>query len=78
MMSKRQGPQKGHKQGPEIIDRKAHILDLIALNPKISRSKISVQLGLTEKQVRTALEQLVVEGKVKREGADRGGRWIVL
>ena len=72
------GPQKDHKQGPEIIDRKAHILDLIALNPKISRSKISVQLGLTEKQVRIALEQLVAEGKVKREGADRGGQWIVL
>ena len=72
------GPQTGHKQGPEIIDRKAHILDLIALNPKISRAKISVQLGLTEKQVRIALEQLVAEGKVKREGADRGGQWIVL
>ena len=42
------------------------------------RAKISVQLGLTVKQVRIALEQLVAEGKVKREGADRGGQWIVL
>lgn len=74
----RKGPEKVQKQGPEIIDRKTLILDLIASNSKISRAKISAQLGLTDKQVRTALDQLVAEGKIKHEGADRGGQWIIL
>ena len=72
------GPEWVQKQGPEIIDRKTLILDLIASNPKISRAKISAQLGLTDKQVRTTLDQLVAEGKIKHEGADRGGQWIIL
>lgn len=74
----RKGPEKVQKQGPEIIDRKTLILDLIASNSKISRAKMSAQLGLTDKQVRTVLDQLVDEGKIKHEGPDRGGQWIIL
>lgn len=72
------GPEKGQKQGPEITNRKTSILNLITSNPKISRAKMSTQLGLTDKQVRTALNKLIEEGNIKHEGPDHGGQWIIL
>ncbi len=74
----RKGPEKVQKQGPETVDRKSAILQLIASNPKISRAKISAQLGLTDKQVRITLDQLVADKKIKHDGPDRGGQWIIL
>lgn len=78
MMVKQKNPSKGQKQGPEITNRKTSILNLITSNPKISRAKMSIQLGLTDKQVRTTLNQLVEEGNIKHEGPDHGGQWIIL
>ncbi len=74
----RKGPEKVQKQGPETVDRKSAILQLIASNPKISRAKISAQLGLTDKQVRITLDQLVADKRIKHDGPDRGGQWIIL
>lgn len=39
---------------------------------------MSTQLGLTDKQVRTALNKLIEEGNIKHEGPDHGGQWIIL
>ena len=36
------------------------------------------RIHLTRKQVQKEMNELKEEGKIKREGANRGGRWIVV
>jgi predicted HTH transcriptional regulator len=53
------------------------ILEIIKSNSKISRSEMVKQLNLTEGSLRHHLEQLKNEGTIIREGADKGGKWII-
>jgi predicted HTH transcriptional regulator len=36
------------------------------------------KLEISDKQVRTAKDNLIGQGRVKREGPDKGGHWEVL
>ena len=47
------------------------------LNPGISRFEMAKQLNLTEGSLRYHLEQLKNALMIRREGGDKGGKWVV-
>ncbi|NOQ55847.1 MAG: winged helix-turn-helix transcriptional regulator [Nanohaloarchaea archaeon] len=54
------------------------IIQIIKENSQISAKEIGVILGLTSRAVEMQLSRLKAEGKIKRVGPDKGGRWVVL
>ena len=64
------------RKRPETI--KDLILEIIKLNAQISRSEMAKQLNITEGSLRHHLEQLKNAGIINREGADKGGKWIII
>jgi ATP-dependent DNA helicase RecG len=70
--------QKGHRKDTENAqDTESQILNILKANAKISRIKIASQLNLTEAQVIYYLRVMKDKGLIRREGADRGGKWVV-
>lgn len=45
-------------------------------NLQLSQSKLSKQLGISERQVRKTIDTLLIQGKLIRVGSDTNGRWI--
>jgi len=54
------------------------ILSIIHMNPSISRSEMVRQLGISEGSLRHHLERMKSENLIKREGSDKGGKWIII
>ena len=53
------------------------LIELIRMRPTISRTELSKQLGISERQVRKIIDQLRKDGKLTREGGDYKGKWII-
>lgn len=53
------------------------ILSLLRQNEKYSAKSLSVELGLSNRQVQRILKELKEAGKIERIGANRNGKWIV-
>ncbi len=53
------------------------IIDLIKINPQITRKELSKEIGMSEDGIKYNLNKLVREGKLKRIGPDKGGHWEV-
>jgi len=71
--------QKTHRKHTENTQKMEHlILDLLRSNAKISRSQIATQLNLTEAQVIHYLKVLKKANLIRREGADKGGKWVII
>ncbi|MDR0537888.1 MAG: winged helix-turn-helix transcriptional regulator [Tannerellaceae bacterium] len=51
---------------------------MIKSNNKISRSEMIEQLNITEGSLRHHLEQLKNNGIIRRDGADKGGKWVII
>ena len=68
--------QKTTRKQPENL--KDLILEIIKSNGKISRSEMVKQLNITEGSLRHHLEQLKNANIIRRDGADKGGKWIIL
>ena len=54
------------------------IIEIMRDNPEISIHQMAGKLEISDKQVRTAKDKLIEQGRVKREGPDKGGHWEVL
>ena len=52
------------------------LIDIIKINPSISRDDLSKQLNISVRQVRKIIDQLRSDGVLTREGGD-AGRWII-
>ena len=52
------------------------LIDIIKINPSISRDELSKQLNISVRQVRKIIDQLRRDGVLTREGGD-AGRWII-
>ncbi len=62
----------------DVISLRAKgVLEMIKIYPSVSRKDISEKLGLTQGEVRTVLFNLKAEGKIRHEGPDKGGRWVI-
>ena len=63
---------------PEVIQSDPEqFIELIRMRPTISRTELSKQLGISERQVRKIIDQLRKDGKLTREGGDYKGKWII-
>ena len=54
------------------------LIDLINSDPKMSRAKMAKFLCIHDSFVKRLLANLTKEGKIRREGPDKGGSWIIL
>jgi ATP-dependent DNA helicase RecG len=54
------------------------ILNLLNSNPVISTSEMAKQVGLSYGSLRHHLEKMKNENLIKREGSDKGGKWIII
>lgn len=52
--------------------------DLLRQNGKYSAKSLSIELGISERQVQRILRELKSAGVIERFGANRNGKWIVL
>jgi len=53
------------------------LLTLLKADPHMTISRMAQQLGLGERQVRRLIASLKEKGKIKREGSNKFGCWIV-
>ena len=54
------------------------ILSLLRAHPEYSAKKLSEEIGVTEKAIEKQLAKLKADGRIKRNGPDKGGRWEVI
>ena len=51
--------------------------NMIKENPRISQKALSSQLGFGIKMIRDSIEILRKDGKIRREGPDKTGKWVI-
>jgi predicted HTH transcriptional regulator len=68
--------QKTTRKQPENISDL--IIETIKTNDNISRSEMAKQLNITEGSLRHHLEQLKIKGIIRRDGSDKGGKWVII
>lgn len=54
------------------------IIQLLKSHPEYSARKLAESIGITPKAIEKQLAKLKADGSIKREGPDKGGRWVVL
>lgn len=54
------------------------ILSLIKEHPEYSARKLAEAIGITPKAVEKQLANLKAAGAIRRDGPDKGGRWVIL
>ncbi len=54
------------------------ILILIKADPQITQQELMNKTGLTRRGIEWNLKKLKEEGRIRRIGPDKGGRWKVL
>ena len=53
------------------------IIELLKAHPEYSARKLAEAIGITDKAVEKHLAKLNAEGLIRREGPDKGGKWLV-
>jgi ATP-dependent DNA helicase RecG len=66
------------KNYPENEKTTPKILILLSDNPKISTQELADIIGLTYDGIKWQLNKLKSQGIIRREGANKGGKWIIL
>ena len=61
------------QSNPELVEA---VYDLICVNHSISRAELAKQLGISERQVRKAIDALR-DKKIRRKGGD-SGEWEII
>ena len=70
--------EKDNKTSTKRERSREKILILLKMNPKYSARKLAEEIGVTEKAIEKQLARLKAQGKIRREGPDKGGKWIVI
>lgn len=72
------------RQKTAMVDRKSGqktretILDMIAQNAKVTSTQMAEAIGINRSAVSKHLKKMQEAGIIRREGPDKGGKWIVL
>ena len=77
---------KSMNEGGEIIrlggekktKSREKILSLLEEHPDYSARKLAEVIGITQKAVEKHLSNLKAEGLIRRDGPDKGGKWVVI
>ncbi|GHT58033.1 transcriptional regulator [Bacteroidia bacterium] len=54
------------------------ILDLISKNNSISISQLSAETNITRSTIQKHIDNLKNNGIIRRDGADKGGKWVII
>ena len=54
------------------------ILGMINQNAKVTSTQMAKSLGINRSAVSKHLKKMQEDGIIKREGPDKGGKWIIL
>lgn len=65
------------KKADEMKERAASILDILRTDPTAKAPKMASILGITERQVRTVLDQMKNQQVIHFERIGRNGRWVI-
>jgi len=61
-----------------VNEKQQKILDLMVENGAVTAQEIADIVGITKRRVESNISDLKKLGKIKREGADKNGKWVVL
>ncbi|MBI5849722.1 MAG: putative DNA binding domain-containing protein [Planctomycetes bacterium] len=64
------------REGPATTQER--IVELLRNNPAASRSELAVEIGISPDGIKYQLDRLKQAGRIRRQGAARGGTWEVL
>ena len=64
--------------GEKKLKSREKILTLIKEHPEYSARKLAEAIGITPKAVEKQLTNLKAAGAIRRDGPDKGGRWVIL
>lgn len=60
------------------MESREKILALIKEHPEYSARKLAEATGITPKAVEKQLANLKTADAIRRDGPDKGGRWVIL
>ena len=72
------GENVGEMSEREITDRQQHILNLIKEYPTITAKQMSERLSVTQRTIEREIAILKKKNRLKRNGNDYDGEWIIL
>jgi len=72
------GENVGDMSEREITDRQQHILNLIKESPTITAKQMSERLSVTQRTIERDIAILKKKNRLKRNGNDYDGEWIIL
>ena len=67
-----------NQQNNSLKDRERTIIKLIKNDPGITYLELAKECGVSESTILRSIKKLKELGKIKREGSDKDGHWIVL
>lgn len=70
--------EKNANGGEKKIKSREIILSLLRVHPEYSAKKLAAEIGITPKAIEKQLAKLKSEGRIKRNGPDKGGNWEVI
>jgi predicted HTH transcriptional regulator len=73
----KKGDEKAMKKGDEIAMRIEAAYNLIKENPVITVLELATSLNATKKQTENVIKRLKEDGRIRREGSSRNGKWII-
>ena len=63
--------------GEKKLKSRERILSILEEHPEYSARKLAEVIGITQKAVEKHLSKLKAEGLIRRDGPDKGGKWVV-
>jgi ATP-dependent DNA helicase RecG len=76
--SARKVPENNLKRDGKETDITDRILALLKKGRAVSRLEMAKQLNISEGSVRYHLRKMKGANLIKREGSDKGGKWIII
>ena len=78
LKSTEESGEKTNISGEKKPKSREKILSLLRAHPEYSAKKLSGEIGVTQKAIEKQLAKLKAEGRIKRNGPDKGGSWEVI
>ena len=78
LKSTEESGEKRTVSGEKKPKSREKILSLLRVHPEYSAKKLSGEIGVTQKAIEKQLAKLKAEGRIKRNGPDKGGSWEVI
>ena len=78
IVKRRSGVEKTPQKTPQKSSLRNRIWELLKEHPEMSSTELSEKLSVSVDTIREYIGKLKKDGKLRRDGPDRGGRWIVI